>query len=167
MTEPKPLVMPEEFPEKLRDSLVLIGGAVLVGVLTGLVGVAFLRLLELGNDWRIELTAALRDWPAGTGLPVLILGTGACAAIAAWLVKRFSPNAVGSGIPYVEKILCGPGEPNHAWVLPVLRDGAGRAGRFLQPASSGFGLATESSSENFLPDPGIWDWRGLGRLVSA
>jgi CIC family chloride channel protein len=119
MTDPKPVVMPEEFPEKLRDSMVLIGGAVLVGVLTGIVGVAFLRLLELGNDWRIELTAALRGWPAGTGLTVLILGTGACAAIAAWLVKRFSPNAVGSGIPYVEKILRGPGEPNHAWVLPV------------------------------------------------
>ena len=119
MTEPKPVVMPEEFPEKLRDSLVLLGGAVLVGVLTGLVGVAFLRLLELGNDWRIGLTAALRHWPAGTGLVLLALGTGACASFAAWLVKRFSPNAIGSGIPYVEKILRGPGEPNHAWVLPV------------------------------------------------
>ena len=119
MNEPKPVVMPEEFPEKLRDSLVLIGGAVLVGVLTALIGVAFLKLLELGNEWRIALTTALRGWPDGTGLAALALGTGLCAALAAWLVKRFSPNAVGSGIPYVEKILRGPGEPNHAWVLPV------------------------------------------------
>jgi CIC family chloride channel protein len=99
--------------------LVLIGGAVLVGVLTALIGVAFLKLLELGNEWRIALTTALRGWPDGTGLAALALGTGLCAALAAWLVKRFSPNAVGSGIPYVEKILRGPGEPNHAWVLPV------------------------------------------------
>ena len=119
MNEPKPVVMPEEFPEKLQDSLVLIGGAVLVGVLTALIGVAFLKLLELGNEWRIALTTALRGWPDGTGLAALALGTGLCAALAAWLVKRFSPNAVGSGIPYVEKILRGPGEPNHAWVLPV------------------------------------------------
>jgi CIC family chloride channel protein len=35
------------------------------------------------------------------------------------LVKRFSPNAAGSGIPYVEKILRGPGAPNHALVLTV------------------------------------------------
>ena len=119
MNEQKPVVMPEEFPERLPDSLVLVGGAVLVGVLTGLIGMAFLRLLELGNAWRIELTAALHGWPAATGLALLALGTGACASIAAWLVKRLSPNAIGSGIPYVEKILRGPGEPNHAWVLPV------------------------------------------------
>jgi CIC family chloride channel protein len=119
MNEPKPVMMPEEFPEKIRDSLVLIGGAVLIGVLTGLVGVAFLRLLELGNDWRIELTTATRGWPAGTGPAALAFATGACASMAAWLVKRFSPNAFGSGIPYVERILRGPGEPNHSWVLPV------------------------------------------------
>lgn len=119
MTANKPVVMPEEFPGRLRDSLVLICGAVLVGVLTGLAGVAFLKLLELGNGWRIELIGHLRHWPAGTGIAALALGTGACASIAAWLVVRFSPNAAGSGIPYVEKILRGPGEPNHALVLPV------------------------------------------------
>jgi CIC family chloride channel protein len=111
--------MPEEFPEKLWDSLALIGGAVLVGMLTGLVGMAFLMLLELGNDRRIALTAALRGWPVGTGLALLALGTGAGASFAAWLVKRFAPNAVGSGIPYAEKILRGPDQPNHAWVFPV------------------------------------------------
>ncbi len=119
MNEPKPVIMPEEFPERLRDSLVLIGGAALVGGLTGLIGVAFLKLLELGNSGRIELTTALRDWPVGTGLAALALGTGLCAGFAAWMVTRFSPNAVGSGIPYVEKILRGPGEPDHSRVLTV------------------------------------------------
>lgn len=119
MNEPKPAVMPGELPAKLRESLVLVGGAALVGALTGFVGVAFLKLLQLGNVWRIDLTANLRSWPLGTGLAALALGTGLCAFFAAWLVKRFSPNAAGSGIPYVEKILRGPGEPNHAFVLAV------------------------------------------------
>jgi CIC family chloride channel protein len=35
------------------------------------------------------------------------------------MVSRFSPNAAGSGIPYVEKILRGPGEPDHSRVLSV------------------------------------------------
>jgi CIC family chloride channel protein len=35
------------------------------------------------------------------------------------MVSRFSPNAAGSGIPYVEKILRGPGQPDHSRVLSV------------------------------------------------
>ena len=119
MSEIKPVVMPEEFPDRLRDSLVLVCGAALVGALTGFLGVAFLKLLELGNTWRIALTESLHDWPAGTGLAALALGTGVCASVAAWMVSRFSPNAAGSGIPYVEKILRGPGEPDHSRVLSV------------------------------------------------
>lgn len=114
-----PVSMPEEFPERLRDSLGLVAGAVLVGGLTAVVGVAFLNLLVLGNSWRLELTALLKTWPSGTGLIALALITGLCAAFAAWLVTRFAPNASGSGVPYVEKILRGPDEPNHAFILPV------------------------------------------------
>ncbi|MFZ9964865.1 MAG: H(+)/Cl(-) exchange transporter ClcA [Terrimicrobiaceae bacterium] len=119
MSDIKPVVMPEEFPARLRDSLLLLAGAIVVGAATGFLGVAFLKLLELGNGWRIEITEFLKNWPSGLGLAVLAVGTGLCASFAAWLVKRFSPNAVGSGIPYVEKILRGPGEPNHEFVLSV------------------------------------------------
>jgi len=114
-----PVFMPEEFPARLRDSMVLVCGAALVGALTGFLGVAFLKLLEWGNAARIDLTAQLRDWPAGAGIAALALGTGVCAAVAAWMVTRLSPNAAGSGIPYVEKILRGPGEPDHSRVLSV------------------------------------------------
>lgn len=119
MSEIKPVVMPEEFPDRLRDSLVLVCGAALVGALTGFLGVAFLKLLQWGNALRIDVTAHLRDWPEGTGLAALALGTGLCASLAAWMVTRLSPNAAGSGIPYVEKILRGPGEPDHSRVLSV------------------------------------------------
>lgn len=114
-----PVSMPEEFPERLRDSLGLVAGAVLVGGLTAMVGVAFLNLLILGDSWRLKLTAHLETWPAGSGLAALALITGLCAALAAWLVVRFAPNAKGSGVPYVEKILRGPDQPEHAFILPV------------------------------------------------
>jgi CIC family chloride channel protein len=119
MNSPKPVLMLEEFPDRLRDSMVLVAGAVLVGAATGFLGVAFLKLLELGNAWRVDLTAILKTWPTGSGLLVVIIGTGLCTTLAAWLVTRFAPNAAGSGIPYVEKILRGPENPNSAWVLPV------------------------------------------------
>jgi CIC family chloride channel protein len=119
MNSPKPVLMLEEFPDRLRDSMVLVAGAVLVGASTGFLGVAFLKLLELGNAWRVDLTAILKTWPTGSGLLVIVIGTGLCTTFAAWLVSRFAPNAAGSGIPYVEKILRGPENPNSAWVLPV------------------------------------------------
>jgi CIC family chloride channel protein len=119
MNSPKPVLMLEEFPDRLRDSMVLVAGAVLVGAATGFLGVAFLKLLELGNAWRVDLTAILKTWPTGSGLLVVVIGTGLCTTFAAWLVSRFAPNAAGSGIPYVEKILRGPDNPNSAWVLPV------------------------------------------------
>jgi CIC family chloride channel protein len=119
MNTSKPVLMPEEFPDRLSDSLLLVAGAIFVGALTAVVGVVFLNLLVVGNSWRIELTSLLKTWPSGTGLAVLAISTGLCAALAAWLVKRFAPNAAGSGIPYVEKILRGPDQPNHTFILPV------------------------------------------------
>jgi CIC family chloride channel protein len=41
------------------------------------------------------------------GLVLLVAGCGAATATAAWLVRRFSPHASGSGIPHVEAVLQG------------------------------------------------------------
>lgn len=111
--------LPEEFPSNLLHSLTLMAGAALVGALTGLLGVAFLDLLSRGNALRQSLVASMRDWPPGIGMATLMLGTAACAVFGAFLVKRFAPNAAGSGVPYVERILRGTETPNHAFVLPV------------------------------------------------
>jgi CIC family chloride channel protein len=111
--------MPEEFPAGIKPATQLVAGAVLVGALTGFVGVAFLHALEFGNACRVEIAAVLEKWPPGVGISVFACGTAVCAAFAAWLVKRFAPNAAGSGVPYVEKILRSPELPNHRFVLPV------------------------------------------------
>ena len=116
----KPAVpLPEEFPQNIRASLLLVFGAVLVGGATGFIGVAFLRALDFGNQLRTSTVGSLENWPPGLGVALFAISAGACAAFATWLVLRFSPHAAGSGIPYVEKILRGPGEPDHRFVLPV------------------------------------------------
>lgn len=111
--------MPSEFPTAFGPAMVLLFGAALVGLLTGLVGVVFLIFLKQGNALRGELMAALGSWPPFFGWLALSLLVAAAVAAAAWLVERFAPTARGSGVPYVEKILRGGGRPRHAWVLPV------------------------------------------------
>ena len=111
--------IPEDFPSAPRPALILFLGAAVVGILTGLVGVAFLVLLRKGDALREILIGSLRAWPPFLGwLALSALVAGAVAA-AAWMVEKFAPTAKGSGIPNVEKILRGNGQPRHAWVLPV------------------------------------------------
>lgn len=111
--------MPEEFPTAPGEALILLLGAVLVGIVTGLLGIAFLLLLRQGDALREVLTCSLHAWPPFLGWLALSLIVSAATGLASWMVVRFSPTAQGSGIPYVEKILRGNGQPHHAWVIPV------------------------------------------------
>ena len=111
--------IPDDFPTAPGPALVLLLGAVVVGALTGLAGIAFLFMLREGDSLRGTLTAALQTWPPFFGwLALSALASGAVCT-AAWMVEKFAPTARGSGVPYVEKILRGGGQPRHAWVLPV------------------------------------------------
>jgi CIC family chloride channel protein len=86
----------------------------------GLPALALLSLLAgagvglLGAAFRLTLIEAdgLRDWlvawahAAGPAGGVLVVATpAAAAAVAAWLVRRYSSQASGSGIPHVEAVL--------------------------------------------------------------
>ena len=88
----------------------------------GLVALALLSLLGgaaagfLGAAFRLSLDQAdrLRDtliaWAHGEVLVGFLLVVAACAVatgVAAWLVRRFSPQAEGSGIPNVEVVARG------------------------------------------------------------
>jgi CIC family chloride channel protein len=78
--------------------------ALLVGVLAGLVAVAFGRALELAEHLRGQVVA----WASGlggAGVVVPIALGAATAAIAVALVTRFSPEASGSGIPHLKAVL--------------------------------------------------------------
>ena len=84
--------------------LVLALLAPIVGAASGLIGAVF-RLALAETDL---LRNAVIIWAHGwniLGLFVVAAGCAAAVAFAAWLVRRFSPYASGSGIPQVEAIL--------------------------------------------------------------
>jgi CIC family chloride channel protein len=86
--------------------LVLALLAFIAGASAGLIGALFRLALQQAD----HLRNAIILWARGEQLVGLILVTAASAAavaIAAWMVRRFSPEASGSGIPQVESVLRG------------------------------------------------------------
>jgi CIC family chloride channel protein len=87
----------------------LVGLALLslfVGVISGLIGAAF-RICLLNAD-RLRDVFASRAHDYGlAGVLGLMAVCAAATAVAAWLVRRFSPYASGIGIPHVEAVLHG------------------------------------------------------------
>jgi len=78
----------------------------LAGMVSGLLGAVFRLLLDQADRLRDTLIA----WAHGERLVGFLLVVAACAgatAVAAWLVRRFSPQAEGSGIPNVELVARG------------------------------------------------------------
>jgi CIC family chloride channel protein len=93
-----------EVPGTDGNLLVLTALSLVVGAAAGLVGAVFRRSLKEADHWRDSLIA----WAHGEHLIGFLLLTATCAtatALAAWLVRRFSPEASGSGIPNVEAVL--------------------------------------------------------------
>ena len=86
--------------------LALTLGAAVVGVLSGALTAGFRLMLETLNRLRDSVVG----WSHGhslLGFVTLVAGTAVAAGAAAWLVRRFSPHAGGSGIPHVEAVLEG------------------------------------------------------------
>src|SRR5437870_7159881 len=80
--------------------------SLLAGAASGLVGAVF----RLSLDQADGLRDALITWAHGGMLAGVVLVTLICSAataVAAWLVRRYSPQASGSGIPHVEAVLSG------------------------------------------------------------
>src|SRR6266702_7938310 len=84
--------------------LVLAVLALLVGAVSGFVGALFLLLLERADRFRDALIVWAHS-KAFAGFLVVSIACAAGAAVAAWLVRRYSPHASGSGIPHVEAVL--------------------------------------------------------------
>lgn len=80
--------------------------AILIGILSGCLSVAFHRCIDAGEALRNEvIKLAQQDSLAGPG--VLFLFILLATAISASIVQRFSPEAAGSGIPHVKTVLLG------------------------------------------------------------
>ena len=78
--------------------VVLVLLALVVGVVAGFVGAVFRITLERADRLRDDLIT----WAHGESFAgfLFIIGLSAIATlVAAWLARRFSPHASGSGIP--------------------------------------------------------------------
>lgn len=90
--------------------------ALVVGLVAGLISSAFREALQWSEIHRIGL---LRLLPPVPGLAVaLILGTLG-GGLGVWLVRRFAPEASGSGIPHMKSVVLGEEQLHWRRVLPV------------------------------------------------
>jgi CIC family chloride channel protein len=80
--------------------------SLLVGLFAGLVAVAFRGALAEADDIRDGLIAFVHAHPLWAfPFPLMLGALGAAAAV--YLVRRFAPEAAGSGIPHVKAVLHG------------------------------------------------------------
>ncbi len=92
--------------------------ALIVGAASGFVGALFLLSLQWADRFR-DVIIVWSHSKAFAGFLVVSIVCAAVAAIAAWLVSRFSPHASGSGIPHVEAVLDGQLPQAPFRIIPV------------------------------------------------
>ena len=100
---------PEQELANRRDGthgslLVLALLALIVGAVSGFVGALFLLLLERADGFAMPSSSGAHS-KAFVGFSVVVIACAAGAGVSAWLVRRYSPAASGSGIPDVEAVL--------------------------------------------------------------
>jgi CIC family chloride channel protein len=102
---------PDETVLLERGGLLSLGAiSIVVGVWTGVVVAIFRLGLAEADRARGALFAASHRW-SGIGFAAAVCACAGAAALAAWLARRFSPYAAGSGIPEVEVALLGELSP--------------------------------------------------------
>lgn len=94
------------FAQINRDRQRLLPWALALGVLSGLLAVAFHMALDLAESLRGWLIERAHEQGA-SGVVTLLMVTGAGVFMAAWLVERFAPEAAGSGIPHLKSVVYG------------------------------------------------------------
>ena len=97
----------------LRQNILQLAGTATIGLIAGLAAVAFHQAMILLANGLVETPSA---WPLGAFAGFVLAVMGAAAWITGWLMKRFAPDAPGSGIPQV-KVAYHRGEIEFSWHL--------------------------------------------------
>jgi CIC family chloride channel protein len=92
--------------------------ALVVGAAAGLIGAMF-RLVLVRADGLRDRVIGWAHGEALVGFGLIVVAGAAAALVATWLVRRFAPNASGSGIPHVEAVLRNDVPPAPFILLPV------------------------------------------------
>ncbi|CAD6551500.1 H(+)/Cl(-) exchange transporter ClcA [Paraburkholderia kirstenboschensis] len=92
--------------------------SLIVGAVSGSLGVLFRSSLEQADRFR-TLFLAWAQAESVIGLLMVVFATAGSTAFSVWLVRRFAPQASGSGIPHVEAVLHGNQPPAHFVLIPV------------------------------------------------
>jgi CIC family chloride channel protein len=101
----------EEHSSEQRSGLVPLAVISLIaGAATGALGSFFRYSLERADILRDGFIAWAHTWHV-IGFVLVVLAASVATALAAWLVRRFAPEASGSGIPHVESVLNGDQKP--------------------------------------------------------
>lgn len=107
-----------ELEEDRSRLLALAGSGLAVGALAGLVASAFNFALDIAERLREALLNWAHQYPVAGWIAPVLFAAGA-AFIAKWLVRRYAPEASGSGVQRVEAIIRGDAGRLNAAVLPV------------------------------------------------
>ncbi|NMP27812.1 H(+)/Cl(-) exchange transporter ClcA [Rahnella sp. SAP-1] len=94
----------KQFLRRDKTPVAILVAAALVGVLAGLLGVAFEKAVDWVQHNRLSALSSLNEhalllWPAS------FLASAVLAMVGYYLVRRFAPEASGSGIPEIEGAL--------------------------------------------------------------
>jgi CIC family chloride channel protein len=107
-----------EYLDVSQRRRLLFPRAALVGLLAGGVAVVFRWLLAYGERLRTGLTVWAHQFPTVGWLAPVLWGSGG-ALLAVYLVRRYSPESSGSGIPHIKAVLLRLRSLPWARVLPV------------------------------------------------
>lgn len=89
-----------------KDKHRIVLPSLLLGLLSALVAVGFRGCLSAGESLRSSWVEQLKPYGA-TGFCFTFAGVFALIGLAAWLVRRFCPEASGSGIPHLKGVVSG------------------------------------------------------------
>ncbi|MEO8614486.1 MAG: chloride channel protein [Luteolibacter sp.] len=90
--------------------------ALVVGIVSGLIASAFRLSLDHAEHFRESTLLKLPPWLA---LIVAVGGGALTGGIGLWLVRRYAPEAAGSGIPHLKSVLHGEAEMRWKRLLPL------------------------------------------------